>query len=409
MGGGQSGSESKKYNSDFLFASKKALESTSVDITKFSHPVSKFHQPTSAASVAATQAKVGSSTRVGGKHTGVDAEGAYREHIDTGLTQRDVLLEHYQPAEFPLIPVITRDTNKLTWASWQLLTGREYDDPNAAGGKAKGAIFFYTTFFRMLFEKSPDFKNRFSTIQSQVSVMSKVIALCLSVDIEKLDLQRRQLVDLGVKHRRIVHDPWQYSIYAVNVLSTLQICLGDDATEQVMSAWMHVLAFVLRSMLPYAITDDHIRYYAGDTKATTFMNEKDQEAARQANDVMSLRARMKGEASVGGGGTTDSTRRGSKSDLNIPMAEDNKHMEKTKIAPPTSSSSPPSQQVSIQSQPKSARTPGGKLSKNGGVRPPIISTPKTASIAEQPVLAPGSSSVVIPPSPPLDRPTGGTQ
>jgi len=49
----------------------------------------------------------------------------------------------------------------------------------------------------MLFEKSPDFKIRFPTIQAQVAVMSKVMELCLSIDMDKVDLQRRQLHDLA--------------------------------------------------------------------------------------------------------------------------------------------------------------------------------------------------------------------
>ena len=38
---------------------------------------------------------------------------AYREHMDSALKNKDVLLEHYQPPEFPMIPVITNDTHRV--------------------------------------------------------------------------------------------------------------------------------------------------------------------------------------------------------------------------------------------------------------------------------------------------------
>jgi hypothetical protein len=119
----------------------------------------------------------------------------------------------------------------------------------------------------------------------QATVMSKVISYCLSIEYDKTDLHILQLQELGRKHQYIVQDPWQYAyvcsaplgpalappcasllpfvhslswplpvgwvgvvcrIYATTLHSTIKLCLGDDATPQIMTAWLHVFAFVLR-------------------------------------------------------------------------------------------------------------------------------------------------------------------
>jgi len=75
----------------------------------------------------------------------------------------------------------------------------------------------------------------------------------------------------------------------VNVLSTLQISLGDEATDLVAACTV----VVLRSMLPAAITPAHIRIYAGDTKAIgiIIINETDQAATKVAADLRVVRMR----------------------------------------------------------------------------------------------------------------------
>jgi hypothetical protein len=44
-----------------------------------------------------------------------------------------------KPAEFPPVPIIARETNGLTNASWKIIADKEFDDPDAASGKVKGA------------------------------------------------------------------------------------------------------------------------------------------------------------------------------------------------------------------------------------------------------------------------------
>jgi hypothetical protein len=101
----------------------------------------------------------------------------------------------------------------------------------------RGAVLRLSVFFRLLFDKSADFKTKFPTINSQASVMSKVIGICLSIDFERLSLQTMMLQDLGKKHVYLVQDPWQYSIYATtSAFSSFPCCtcyrqVGEVRTE----------------------------------------------------------------------------------------------------------------------------------------------------------------------------------
>lgn len=201
----------------------------------------------------------------------------YREFGDTDMSF-SAKLEHYQPAEFPLKPVITTSTHAITNSSWKLIKDAKYEDPEAKEGEVNGAIFFYNTFFRMLFERSADLRIKFPTVFLQATVMSKVIGLCLSIEYGKLELQITEIEELGRKHRTIVNDPWHFSVYATTLHSTFKLALGENATPETMKAWLNVLAFILRHMLPAAITPDHIRDHAGALNAAATVGEKEQKA-----------------------------------------------------------------------------------------------------------------------------------
>jgi len=54
-----------------------------------------------------------------------------------------VLVEHYQPYEFPICPVINSDTQRLVKASWAAIVAMEWDSSDTGSGKVSGASFFY--------------------------------------------------------------------------------------------------------------------------------------------------------------------------------------------------------------------------------------------------------------------------
>lgn len=203
--------------------------------------------------------------------------------------ERNQQIEHFQPPEFPLIPVIRANTHSLTTSSWKAIAAAEYNDPDGLNReKIKGSVYFYNRFFDLLFTKSTDFKSKFPNIQTQAHVMSNIIALCVAVKLEEIELIQKQLIDLGIKHQRIVYDPWQFSIFATTIHSTIKLCLGDLATPEVMTAWLNVLAFVLRSMMPSAIT--HIRPYAGAVNAAGVIAESDQAVIKVQDKIKELRS-----------------------------------------------------------------------------------------------------------------------
>lgn len=217
----------------------------------------------------------------------------YREFgLNPSLISLEHIREHYQPSSLPLIAVITTSTHSIINDSWKLIKNREYDDPDAKDGKVSGSVFFYNTFFRILFERNSDLKIKFPSIYLQATVMSKVIALCASIEYGKLDMQINEIKDLGRMHRTIVQHPWYYSVYVETLHTTFKIALQDDATPEIMKAWANVLSFVLRFMLSEAITQDHIRPYACALNAESAVNENDQK------DIESVKAQSENRSEV---------------------------------------------------------------------------------------------------------------
>lgn len=162
----------------------------------------------------------------------------------------EIVLEHYQPHEFPIRPILTVRTQALVKESWDIIKNTTYDSDKTQSDKISGVSHFYNVFFDQLILRFKDFERIFPTISSRADTISKVMALCTSVRVDELDLVKARLRSLGAKHVSIVHDPWLFGIYATTVLNAIRICLQDKATQEIMTSWLHLLAFVLRNMLP---------------------------------------------------------------------------------------------------------------------------------------------------------------
>lgn len=205
---------------------------------------------------------------------GTGAPVGYRE-FPHGMNWQ-ATLAYYMPPHLPLTPVITTNTHAITNRSWLMIKNHSYDDSEAKEGKVNGSSYFYKQFFRILFEQCPDLRRIFPEVYIQATVMSKVIAFCLSIDYYLLDLQIEQIRELGRKHQTIIRDAWHLSIYVTNLLATFRVCLGEHATEEVMSAWANVMRLVLMHMIPETLTPQHIRVHACATNAVTAVDEADQ-------------------------------------------------------------------------------------------------------------------------------------
>ncbi len=96
----------------------------------------------------------------------------------------------------------------------------------------------------------------------------------------------------GHKHISIVMDPWLFGIYATTIHTTVRLCLDEDATPEIMNAWMHVLAFILRNMLPSYFGDfSHFaRWYEGATNSAPAMNNAAHEEIKVTQQVKELRS-----------------------------------------------------------------------------------------------------------------------
>eukprot|EP00981_Chlorochromonas_danica_P010344 scaffold3143_cov169-Ochromonas_danica.AAC.4 len=66
-------------------------------------------------------------------------------------------------------------------------------------------------------------------------------------------LSRGKLRHLGVLHKQKGVRPWQYAVFLEIFVHTLASRLGNEATAEVMEAWVQILAYSLQGLLPTAI------------------------------------------------------------------------------------------------------------------------------------------------------------
>jgi hemoglobin-like flavoprotein len=242
-----------------------------------------------------------------------------------------VLIEHYQPYEFPLCPVINSETQDLVRSSWSKIVKTEYDCADTQSGKISGHAFFYNHFFSQLFKRLNDFSRIFPDIRSRADIFSKVMAFCISIRVEEIDLVRCKLDHLGKMHKSIIHHPYLFGIYASNIHSTLRFCLGEHATQDVMSAWLHLLAFILRGMLPaYFENLPFAGHYNGAVNAVSAINEKAHEEVRYSDEMKSLKSKMRGNDH------TEPASRGENSKIAVSTRD-----RETEVSTPVSALNPP--------------------------------------------------------------------
>lgn len=235
---------------------------------------------------------------------------AYNTQMKPGDDEVDIQLvnEHYQPYEFPIRPILTVRTQELVKDSWNNIVNNMYDSDKTQSGKISGASYFYNIFFEQLFIRFKEFERIFPSIKSRADIISKVMALCISIRVEELDMVKLRLRSLGAKHISIVHDPWLFGIYATTILNTIRICLAEKATDEIMSSWLHLLSFVLRNMLPeyFRRSAPFLKLHEGVVCGATSMNAQTQleikEIAKKERSVartaLSKKSKMDKEKSV---------------------------------------------------------------------------------------------------------------
>ncbi|CAM9245092.1 unnamed protein product, partial [Ectocarpus fasciculatus] len=162
---------------------------------------------------------------------------------------------HYTPSSFPLVPVVNKHTNELMEASWALIIQRH--ETESHGVSRSGITTFYNDFYERL--STLDTSGRFEAVltrnvdglgklQAKGAILIRIIKFLISIEEDNPSTQYK-LYTLGKSHSQKGIRPWQYAIFAQTLLLTVSARLGTSATNEVMEAWVNMLAFVLKSML----------------------------------------------------------------------------------------------------------------------------------------------------------------
>ena len=236
---------------------------------------------------------------------------ANNDNLGYGKISHETAVSHYTPSFFPLIPVVNKNTMKLCQESWKLIIKDEVKD----GFTLSGITLFYTEFYDLL-EKF-DSSGRFEAVLSMHSVgvnkiaakgqiLVRIMHYVLSIDIDHPNELQYSLYMLGKSHSHKQIRPWQYSIFVQTMINTLASRLGSNATHDVMSAWVNLFAFVMKTMLPPAIKGLVVETELNSNATAQFVSEEITQNILEVEDekemAKSLGSRSLNGSRYGGGG-----------------------------------------------------------------------------------------------------------
>lgn len=169
----------------------------------------------------------------------------------------EIQIAHYTPSSFPMTPIVNDYTLQLCRESWAYVLQPTVRD----GQEVAGLTAFYTEFYETLdvIDKTGKFESilvqhsgGLDTIVAKGAILLRIINYALSLD-PSSERCRFALYMLGKSHNQKNIRPWQYAVFIQVLLTTLSTVLIERATHEVMTAWVHLFAFMLRNMLPAAI------------------------------------------------------------------------------------------------------------------------------------------------------------
>jgi len=212
----------------------------------------------------------------------------------------EVAVEHFTPSSFPLNPKINSKCNRLCNASWESIVRSPYTDSN--GYTTSGMTMFYTEFYSRLaiFDSSGKFEAVLSSgsseannISSKGAILTRIIKFVLRIE-EENEQTQLLLYMLGRSHAQKAIRPWQYSVFVQTLLITISSRLGSRATTDVMAAWVHLFAFVMKSMLPPAIQDQIVETEFFISTSSEFSGGKVAEEVKVLEESKRLRNTIRG-------------------------------------------------------------------------------------------------------------------
>ena len=205
-----------------------------------------------------------------------------------------VMVAHFTPSSFPLIPTVNLESSLLCTQSWgkivaQIIRLDEYS-------QISGMTAFYNEFYERLamFDTSGKFDavlTRHSGGQNQIAAKGAIILRIVKFVVRiKSDSQNDMLLYmLGKSHSQKAIRPWQYSIFVQTLLNTISSSLGRDATSDVMEAWVNLFAYVMRGMLPPAIKGQVVETELNINTSSEFNHGKIAEEIQDFEDEKALR------------------------------------------------------------------------------------------------------------------------
>lgn len=207
---------------------------------------------------------------------------------DQYVSPISIQVAHYTPASFPLTPVVTNSTLRVCRESWALIMAPVERD----GIVTSGMTLFYTEFYDTLevFDKMGKFESVLKQhsggmdgVAAKGAILIRIVHYVLALDPDSEKCQY-MLFTLGKSHNHKRIRPWQYSVFIQTLLNTMSSRLGSNATHEVMTSWVHLFAFVLRSILPVAIkglvneteVDINVTTDIGDSSVTDQIIKRDE-------------------------------------------------------------------------------------------------------------------------------------
>jgi hemoglobin-like flavoprotein len=230
-----------------------------------------------------------------------------------------VQVAHYTPSFFPLTPVISPQTSQTIVAAWdKIMRNGTVDD---FGAETSGITLFYNEFYENLHKV--DTSGKFEAvlarhvsganhIAAKGAIIVRIIKYVCTITNDSLETQKK-LYMLGKLHNHIGIRPWQYSVFVQVLLLTISSRLGKAATDEVMEAWVNMLAFVLQSMLPPALKDLVVETELNANTSSEFQDARVAAEIAEVEETAQLRKRF-GEGSVGNQSTLTTARSSNESE-----------------------------------------------------------------------------------------------
>ena len=172
---------------------------------------------------------------------------------------QDVEVAHYMPHTFPLIPIISKKCCHYCRQSWQDIINADVVDES--GVRTSGITVFYNEFYQRLglLDTNGHFEDIFSNacggknkIAAKGGLLIRIVKYLIDIKSDSKEMQKK-LIQLGKSHSKKGIRPWQYSLFIDTLLLTISSRLGVKATHLVMDSWVNLFAYVMKTMLRYAI------------------------------------------------------------------------------------------------------------------------------------------------------------